>query len=201
MNAIEGGGLGGMLTSCADCRSSGPLGVAAVPPRQSGCVHIGAAIEQHAHDTGASTGARSVYRQASVEERVDRLSVRQGVVHETDVTTGGGRVQFKVWVWLRLANSGPRRARDGDQEGMWDGVRWCAKRSEICNVLKPREATTNLGQHTGVHRADVRAAGAGAFGSTTRRELQPAAHATEGAPSSADVADGSTVEEDLAERN
>lgn len=69
-----------------------------------------------------------MYWQTSVEERVDGLSVRQGVVHETDVTAGGGRVQFKVWIWLRLAN---RRViangKDGDQEGMWDGVRWCAK--------------------------------------------------------------------------
>lgn len=116
-----------VLTSSADCRSSGPLRVAAVPPRQPGGIHIRTPVEQHAYDTDASTRTGSVYWQASVEERVDGLSVRQGVVHEADVTTGGGRVQLKVWVWLRLANSGPRRARDGDQEGMWDGVRWCAQ--------------------------------------------------------------------------
>lgn len=47
----------------------------------------------------------------------------------------------------------------------YDGVRSDQK---ICNVLKHREATTNLGQHTGVYREDVRAVEAGTFDSTSR---------------------------------
>lgn len=36
--------------------------------------------------------------QATVEERVDGLPVRQGIVHKANVTAGGGRVQFKIRV-------------------------------------------------------------------------------------------------------
>jgi len=38
----------------------------------------------------------------TVEDRVDWLSMRNGILDEADVARGGGGVETEVWDWRRL---------------------------------------------------------------------------------------------------
>lgn len=142
-----------LLTCCSDGRGILVVLVVTVSSGKTRRVDVGATLNEHADNGDATTGTGGVQWETTVQERVDRLAVRQGVVHEADIAAGCCRVQFEVWDWWRCGRgdvSSPsqdkveRTFAQGRPRGRWE-------RSEKCGVVDDK-----VGEHVsmGTHRME-----------------------------------------------
>lgn len=91
-----------LLTNCSDSWSiAATLALLRVSSRKTRGVDVGSAVNEHPDDADAPARARCVKWETAVQERVDRLAVRQGVVDETKVPACSSRVELEVWNWRR----------------------------------------------------------------------------------------------------
>jgi hypothetical protein len=67
-----------------------------VAPWESWGVYVCAALDEQVDDEDVATCACGMEREYAVDNRVDWLAVWEGVLDETDVARGGGRVQAKM---------------------------------------------------------------------------------------------------------
>lgn len=61
------------------------------------CVNICSMLNEELHDQVVPTRTCGMQWQDTVKDRVDGLAVRERILDETDIASGSGRVQAKMW--------------------------------------------------------------------------------------------------------
>ena len=64
-----------------------------------GGIHVCSPLNQEPHDVNMTSGTGGMQWENAIEDRVDRLTVDQGVLYEAEVACCRGRVQAQTGNW------------------------------------------------------------------------------------------------------